>query len=302
MDSCRASAVHPGYSTGRLVGLQKHGKKWKEIQGELGTRTSSQIRTHAQKFFIKLKEGLKCDDAQALAYVRSQPATFFVSETDKYARLLHLPKSDQPGPNVGGEGQVLNPSLSRLHRFAGKRIKLESHDPYPLDAVPAKLQAYVPITTSSTPTGQRENDLKRPQPMVVRPQPFHGPIKGGDQTRDPLSGSPPPQDRPAILDAQPSLLSELVQNSSVLSGALENKLARLSAFCSQLAQDGPRQIAGPALDPTSARHWHFLQSHATQLQEYLKGIMAIHYKSSALVQYLLLQSQMSALQQVLGML
>ena len=38
-----------------IKALIKYGKNWKEIQKHVGTRTTSQARSHAQKFFYKLK-------------------------------------------------------------------------------------------------------------------------------------------------------------------------------------------------------------------------------------------------------
>ena len=52
-----------GGSTGRwtreehnlfLKGLEMHGKGWKKIASLIKTRTVVQIRTHAQKYFLKL--------------------------------------------------------------------------------------------------------------------------------------------------------------------------------------------------------------------------------------------------------
>lgn len=40
-------------------GLRKYGKDWKEISKLLSTRTSIQIRTHAQKYFLKYPEEAK---------------------------------------------------------------------------------------------------------------------------------------------------------------------------------------------------------------------------------------------------
>lgn len=40
-------------------GLKKYGKDWKEISKLLSTRTSIQIRTHAQKYFLKYPEEAK---------------------------------------------------------------------------------------------------------------------------------------------------------------------------------------------------------------------------------------------------
>ena len=40
------------------IGLQMFGKNWKKIEGLIGTRTGSQIRSHAQKFFLKVEKTL----------------------------------------------------------------------------------------------------------------------------------------------------------------------------------------------------------------------------------------------------
>lgn len=39
------------------------GKEWRKVQQHVGTRTSTQARSHAQKFFVKLdKKGKNLDD------------------------------------------------------------------------------------------------------------------------------------------------------------------------------------------------------------------------------------------------
>ncbi len=46
------------------VGIIEHGKDWKIVEKVVKTRNGSQVRSHAQKFFIKLskinKERKKC--------------------------------------------------------------------------------------------------------------------------------------------------------------------------------------------------------------------------------------------------
>merc|ERR1712137_1391202 len=39
-----------------IQALHKHGRQWKLISQELGTHTSSQVRSHAQKYFQKLQK------------------------------------------------------------------------------------------------------------------------------------------------------------------------------------------------------------------------------------------------------
>lgn len=39
-----------------LVGLEKYGREWKKVASHISTRTSAQIRSHAQKYFAKLNK------------------------------------------------------------------------------------------------------------------------------------------------------------------------------------------------------------------------------------------------------
>lgn len=41
--------------------LQIYGKKWKKIEAVVGTRTATQIRSHAQKHFLRLKRTVQSD-------------------------------------------------------------------------------------------------------------------------------------------------------------------------------------------------------------------------------------------------
>jgi len=69
----------------QIIGLQNYGRNWSTIQKLIPTRTASQIRTHAQKFFQRLGEESKKTDI--LAYIRSKPASYFVDNDRPYCRL-----------------------------------------------------------------------------------------------------------------------------------------------------------------------------------------------------------------------
>ena len=42
--------------------MKTYGNSWKKVEKYLPTRTSSQIRSHAQKFFIRLTKEFNCDN------------------------------------------------------------------------------------------------------------------------------------------------------------------------------------------------------------------------------------------------
>jgi SHAQKYF class myb-like DNA-binding protein len=54
-----------GYNTGRwqpdehqrfIEAIMKYGNEWKKVQKHVGSRSSTQARSHAQKFFVKMKK------------------------------------------------------------------------------------------------------------------------------------------------------------------------------------------------------------------------------------------------------
>lgn len=56
MVSRRAPKVHGRYIHPYLA-IATYGKDWKKVEELVGTRSGSQVRSHAQKFFNKLRKG-----------------------------------------------------------------------------------------------------------------------------------------------------------------------------------------------------------------------------------------------------
>lgn len=52
MDRRRTQSVYDGYTV-TYIGIVAHGKDWKKVEEVVGTRTGTQVRSHAQKFFNK---------------------------------------------------------------------------------------------------------------------------------------------------------------------------------------------------------------------------------------------------------
>jgi SHAQKYF class myb-like DNA-binding protein len=51
-----------------LIGLSKYGREWKKIQSLIATRTPAQIRSHAQKHFLKLNKDEDRQEAGVLTH------------------------------------------------------------------------------------------------------------------------------------------------------------------------------------------------------------------------------------------
>jgi len=60
------------------IALAKYGKKWSEIQRNVQTRNIIQIRTHAQKFFLRLSRVIP-EGMDAIEFMRNKPAQSFLS-------------------------------------------------------------------------------------------------------------------------------------------------------------------------------------------------------------------------------
>ena len=46
--------------------LKMFGKNWKKVEDYVGTRTGAQVRSHAQKFFLKVQKKLNVDKGQVI--------------------------------------------------------------------------------------------------------------------------------------------------------------------------------------------------------------------------------------------
>jgi len=79
-----------------LQGLQQHGREWKKVAQNIPTRTSSQIRSHAQKYFAKLARE---EQQRALSLNRSlvsSEAVVQISSLSTSSSQLSVPHVQQP--------------------------------------------------------------------------------------------------------------------------------------------------------------------------------------------------------------
>mmetsp|Transcript_24330 Transcript_24330/g.43252 ORF Transcript_24330/g.43252 Transcript_24330/m.43252 type:complete len:121 (-) Transcript_24330:102-464(-) len=118
MKSDKASKDHAGRWTQEehelfLEGLERYGKNWKAIERVVGTRTATQARSHAQKYFLKAEKGKNLLSGSAL-------------------KIL-LPKPNTPLKEVGvqyGEGVLFCPKTDMSSLLACVPINLDPRFPY----------------------------------------------------------------------------------------------------------------------------------------------------------------------------
>lgn len=58
--------------------MQKNGKDWELVKQAIESRTVTQIRTHAQKFFIKLGKVVP-PNMDPITFMKNNPTSFFVN-------------------------------------------------------------------------------------------------------------------------------------------------------------------------------------------------------------------------------
>lgn len=90
-----------------LVGLEEYGREWKKVSYKIPTRTSAQIRSHAQKYFAKITR----DEQQHAAALAA---------SSQFTGLSPIPGDDTGMDHIGGQSSDCpsdNLSASMLERF-----------------------------------------------------------------------------------------------------------------------------------------------------------------------------------------
>ncbi len=96
-----------------LIAVQKHGKAWGRVQAEVRTRTTAQIRTHAQKFFLKVTRDVP-SGVDIIAFIKSKPLEYFVEMSDSDSSAS---AEKREGPTVPARKR---PAPSVIHRKRGR--------------------------------------------------------------------------------------------------------------------------------------------------------------------------------------
>ncbi len=228
------------------------------IQGEIPTRTSSQIRTHAQKFFLRLREIVECKEEDLMSYICSKSAEFFVNKASKFARL---------GYEEGHHTE---------HLMVPRRSPVDAANPE--SGIAGKRRKPEPVTTGPTPTSTPPVQCPHPQPVYAPPV-YVPPTS--------TAGYGPvyvPPGYAAVGGIQNnSALTQIETESRVLDQEFSKHSTELSAFCQKLTSDWVAGRMAAGCDPETAKCWSCLCAHGMALQHLVKQMMATHGKYMELV-------------------
>ena len=83
-----------------LIGLSKYGREWKKIQSLISTRTPAQIRSHAQKHFLKMnKEEERNASSSINSHKRKQDMINVLSAFESTINFLKIKREKISGGN-----------------------------------------------------------------------------------------------------------------------------------------------------------------------------------------------------------
>lgn len=254
-----------------FLGLKRHGKQWKVMESEICTRTSSQIRTHAQKFFLRLRALTKLKkEADLMKYVRAHPSNFFVNEYEKYARLGVLDIS---------EDQV-HSDPAAISQTALKRGLC------PLD-VPSQMEPKFKRTGG---TGSADEPFKyRPMSTEIFTPSY---VPASEPQRAANVGYNPGNARGNV-----GQMVKVMDENRELGRALEKIYLDLSAYCQHVSTFTMMARLG-ATSRDSINYGEYLRQTGLALKSLMRSIADSQSKSSAMMTYLIMQMQMDTLQGV----
>ena len=111
-----------------IIALQKYGKKWEDIKTEIPSRTVIQIKTHAQKFFLKISKNLD-PNINLVEYVQANPVSHFINSAD-YVLNEDIEKIDKKPlvvePLMISKEQIINPKVNSENCIEDEIIKATS--------------------------------------------------------------------------------------------------------------------------------------------------------------------------------
>jgi len=265
------------------------------MQQEIPSRSSSQIRTHAQKFFIRLRNKLGCTEEQALQFLKTRPAKYFVSDSHKYAKL----EVEQVFPHiVKDENTPMNGQTQFASIFAPKILV-----PTPIRAdiliKPKSFTQLHPIQTPPPENISKETPSVKLEysPRVVSTSHSLSPsFDSQDISKDSKSfhtnnrqsqnsmGGIKEQLDPKFSNqfSMPnfvSSISTIVQDNVLLNESIKNSFSRLSSFTRKLETENQPQMK-----------IENFKSFASEIEGILKGMANSITKSNALIQQIVIQS------------
>ncbi len=164
-----------------MEALKLYGKDWKKVQQHVGTRTTTQARSHAQKYFGKLDRQTKNKDEGSSAS-KSAPAPL-------PAHPVPVPAAAPAGAEPAGE-ELPSTSRSNSPSSVSKSLPLETsptkrqgrkrlRGPFKPGKRPIKCDSTLPIPQKlpKTEPSEAERPLPPPlQPLVGEELPGFGPL------------------------------------------------------------------------------------------------------------------------------
>ncbi len=230
------------------------------IAAEIGTRTPSQIRTHAQKFFLRLKEITgHHKDADILRYIKEHPTNFFMGNSEKFARLglRHLSVDSDPAtPELAGR----------------KRVRSEG-------------SANVPSAETALRCGSDEERLSAFRYRATSTEKW--PPNCSAATR-PASFSAYNNMATGLSDFAPMM--QVLEGSRTIGTALEKAYLDLIGYCQRVDTFSMLvRTRGPGAE--TVNYGEYLQQSGMALKSLIRGIVDTQNKSTSIITYTLMHLQ-----------
>ena len=245
-----------------IKGLQKYGRQWGLIREILPSRSTTQIRTHSQNFFVKVER--IANGMDPLEFIKSKPAELFVGK--------HFGSSDEKPKLRSKRKDKTWPSTAKKH----KKRKIESD--VPLDPSISKLLNRVDHVNETKPDSNHKKSVLKGKLKAASGKEIIKPASS-KSVNVPKEGNSSQSGR--ALEEQKAPIPYSMTPPPTVPDRLYYLFEEVSKMADEMKVEHSNTLQLMGSDPEFRYYWNSIYACSTSLQNIVNDVAYIHLSTQS---------------------